>query len=119
MKPLSVFHNNYLQFFICLIILSSLNCLHAQESHKQLLSKAIEENIEQRGAEGAVSYFSRMSKEEKKQFEPDMEELTELTLSYIQNGDMEKVTAVSEITSVFIQDMVEESMAQFSDEAGD
>lgn len=119
MKPLSVLHNSFLQFFICLIFLSSLNCLQAQNPQKQLLSKAIEENIEQRGAENAVSYFSRMSKKQRKQFEPDMEELTELTLSYVQNGDMEKVTAVSEITSIFIQDMVEESMSQFSDEAGD
>lgn len=119
MKPLSILRNNYLLFFHCLIILSSLNCLYAQNSQKQLLSKAIEENIEQRGAEGAVSYFSRMSKEQRKQFEPDMEELTELTLSYVQNGDMETVTAVSEITSIFMQDMIEESVAQVSDKVGD
>ncbi len=119
MRILSMNRSNPLLFFIFLIILSSVNCLYAQDSQKPLLSKAIEENIEQRGADNALSYFSGMNKEQRQQFEQDFEELTELTMNYVQNGEMEAVTAISEITSIFMQDKIEDSMAQFSDEMGE
>lgn len=81
---------------------------------KPLLSEAIREAVDSKGVEAAKKQFFEMSTSERDRYEIDMEGIAELTTTYLEEGNMEALTAVSEISALFIQDMVSKSMEQSS-----
>lgn len=83
---------------------------------KPLLSETIRDAIETKGVEGAKKHFADMDKSQREKYNIDTEGLSELTNSYMQDGNLEALTAVSEITAPFMQDMISRSMNEYSPE---
>lgn len=83
---------------------------------KPNLSDSIREVIDNQGAEAAKEYFSSMDPSERQQYNVDMEGISELTNTYLEDGNMEALMAISEISAPFMQDMVAQSMEQYAPE---
>jgi len=81
---------------------------------KQNLSDAIREMIDNEGVESAKKHFLSMNTSERQQFHVDMEGISELTNDYLEEGNFDALTAISEISAPFMQDMISESMEQYA-----
>lgn len=88
----------------------------AQDQNKPLLSEAILEAIDLNGIDGAKAQFSKMDQVQRKKYEIDMERISELINSYIEDGDYETSAALSEISVPFFQDMATKAMNEFAPE---
>jgi hypothetical protein len=109
------FSSRALIVFLILFFTASLfNKATAQD--KPLLSEAIQNTIDSQGVEAAKEYFSSMDSSERQQYNVDMEGISELTNAYLEDGNMEALMAISEITGVFMQDAVAQSMEQYGAE---
>lgn len=110
-----LYPNKALSIFLMLfLILSPFTTVSAQD--KPLLSDAIQQEIDANGADTAKQKFASMNPSEREQYEVDMEGISELTNSYLEDGHMEALMAIAEITGVFMQDAVAQSMEQYGDE---
>lgn len=98
-------------FLILIFTISLFNTTEAQD--KPLLSNAIQQAIDTDGVEAAKEQFTSMDSSERQQYNVDMEGISELTNSYLEDGNMEALMAISEITGVFMEDMVAKSMEQY------
>lgn len=101
-------------FLIFFLTLSLFDTVSAQD--KPLLSDAIQQEIDANGAETAKEKFASMDPSERKQYNVDMEGISKLTNIYLEDGNMEALMAISEITSVFMQDVIAQSMEQYGAE---
>lgn len=99
---------------ILFLTLSLFTTVSAQD--KPLLSDAIQQEIDANGAETAKEKFTSMDPSEREQYNVDMEGISKLTNTYLEDGNMEALMAISEITSVFMQDVIAQSMEQYSTE---
>jgi len=81
---------------------------------KQNLSDAIREMIDNEGVESAKKHFLSMSSPERQQYHVDMEGISELTNDYLEEANFDALTAISEISAPFMQDMISESMEQYA-----
>lgn len=101
---------------LVLFIFSALlfDLTYAQD--KPLLSEAIKEAIDARGVEAAKEYFLEMDKPERAQYSIDTEGISELTTFYVNEGNMDALMAVSEISAPFMQDMVTQAMEEYAPE---
>lgn len=100
--------------FSLFFVISLFNSAIAQD--KPNLSEAIQEVIENQGVEAAKEYFDEMDPSDREQYHVDMEGISELTNAYLEDGNMEALTAISEISAPFMQDMVAQSMEQYGSE---
>jgi hypothetical protein len=101
---------------ILFLTLSLFDTVSAQD--KPLLSDAIQQEIDANGADVAKEKFASMDPNEREQYEVDMEGISKLTNAYLEDGNMEALMAISEITSVFMQDVIAHSMEQYGAEIG-
>ncbi len=109
------FPEKTLLVLLCLLFgISLFNTTLAQD--KLNLSEAIHEVIESQGLEAAKQQFASMDPSERKQYNVDMEGISELTNAYLEEGNMEAIVVVSEISAPFMQDMVAQSMEQYAPE---
>lgn len=111
----------YLMHIKPLIIFFSLFSLFllshpAKAQEKPNLSDAIREMISNQGVEATKKYFSSMAPDEREQYIVDMEGISELTNAYLEEGNMEALMAISEISGPFMQDMISQSMEQYPPE---
>ena len=90
-------------FLILIFTISLFNTAEAQD--KPLLSTAIKQAIDTDGVEAAKEQFTSMNQSDREQYEVDMEGISELTNSYVEDGNMEALMAISEITGIFMQDL--------------
>lgn len=97
-------------FFIMILF----NSTAAQD--KPDLSEAIRETINSQGVNAAKEHFTSMSPSERAQYNVDMEGISELTNAYLEEGNMDALMAISEISAPFMQDMVQQSMEQYAPE---
>ena len=98
-------------FLILIFTISLFNTAEAQD--KPLLSTAIKQAIDTDGVEAAKEQFTSMNQSDREQYEVDMEGISELTNSYVEDGNMEALMAISEITGIFMQDVVAKSMERY------
>lgn len=109
------FSSRFLPLFVVFILCAFLfDLAHAQD--KPLLSEAIKEEIDTRGIEEAKKYFLEMDKSERARYTIDTEGISELTTSYANEGNMDALMAVSEISAPFMQDMVSQAMEEYAPE---
>ncbi|MCG2587059.1 hypothetical protein [Rhodohalobacter sulfatireducens] len=104
-----------LPLFICIFALLILSN-PATSQDKPNLSDALREMIDNKGVEAANQHFSSMNSSEREQYTVDMEGISELTNTYLEEGNMEALMAISEISGPFMQDMVSRSMEQYAPE---
>ena len=83
---------------------------------KPNLSEAIQASIDTKGVDATTKQFTEMDKSQRDRYNIDMEGISELTNDYLEEGNLEALTAISEITSLFMQDMIAQSMEQYSPE---
>lgn len=95
-------------FFFALLFTNT-----AEAQNKPLLSESIQQTIDTEGVEAAKEKFTSMDQAERGQFEVDMDGISELTNVYLEDGNMEALMAISEITGIFMQDVVAQSMEQY------
>lgn len=81
---------------------------------KPLLSDAIRDAIENQGVEAAKAHFAEMDADERARYNIDTEGISELTNAYLEDGNMDALMAVSEISAPFMQDMISQAMEQYS-----
>lgn len=107
-----LYSSKALPVFLILIFTTSLfNTAEAQD--KPLLSTAIQQAIDTDGLEAAKEKFTSMNESDREQYEVDIQGISELTNSYLENGNMEALMAISEISGIFMQDVVAQSMEQY------
>jgi len=109
-KPIVV-----LTILFCLFT-ADLSLQSAVAQDKLKLSEAIQEMINSEGVEAAKEYFSGLDASGRSRYSVDTDRISELTNAYLEEGDMEALIAVSEISAPFIQDMVTKSMEQYAPE---
>lgn len=107
-----LFSSKTLLIFLILVLTASL-FKTAEAQDKPLLSEAIQNAINSDGVESAKDQFTSMDVSEREQYKVDMEGISELTNTYLEDGNMEALMAISEITGVFMQDAVAKSMEQY------
>ncbi len=73
---------------------------------KPLLSEAIRKAIDTKGIEAAKKQFVELDQSQRDSYDIDMQGISELTSAYVQSGNMEAASAVSEIASPFLQNMI-------------
>lgn len=101
-------------FSIFLILIVSASVLHtATAQDKPLLSDAIQQEIDANGIEAAKKKFTSMDQTERARYEVDTDGISELTNAYLEDGNMDALMAISEITGIFMQDLVAKSMEQY------
>ena len=92
---------------VCAVAVS-LFCLSgitpAQAEEKPLLSAKIQKVLDDEGAAAALSKFKELFPAQKDRFEVDLEGFGTLASSYAQAGEMEKMQAVIEMTTLLAQD---------------
>ena len=112
---MSPFLNRSLPFF-CLFICCVFLINNASAQDKPLLSEAIKEAIDERGIQDAKQYFLDMDQSERAQYNIDTEGISDLTTFYLEEGNMDALMAVSEISAPFMQDMVTQAMKEYAPE---
>lgn len=102
-----------LVLFVSLFLCSALvEPTFAQD--KPILSEAIRTSIDTKGVEAAKKQFTDMDKSQRERYNVDMEGISTLTNDYLEEGNLEALTAISEIISVFMQDMIAQSMDEYA-----
>jgi len=101
-------------FSFLLVCIALFNTASAQE--KPLLSEAIRQAIDTKGVKAAKEQFAEPGQAQMERYTVDMQRISELTNAYVQAGNMEAASAVSEIVAPFLQDMISKSINQHSPE---
>lgn len=81
---------------------------------KPNLSEAIQTSIDTKGVEATTKRFTEMNKSQREHYNIDMEGISDLTNNYLEEGNLEALTAISEIASLFMQDMIAQSMDEYA-----
>jgi hypothetical protein len=83
---------------------------------KELLSKAIQNELNTKGIKGAKKYFAEQFESNKNAYEVDMNGISELSGKYAKAGKIELSGAVMEIAMPFMQDAMSYQMSQSPNE---
>lgn len=97
-----------------LIFIATNTLLLAQD--KPLLSEAIKNSIDNQGIEAAKKHFKEIYESKKDFYEVDMKGLSDLSSSYIKDGNYQAASAVMDIASPFMQNMISSKMSNNSKE---
>jgi rubrerythrin len=97
-----------------LIFIATSTLLLAQD--KPLLSEAIKNSIDTQGIETAKKHFKGIYESKKDLYEVDMKGLSDLSSTYVKAGNYQAASAVMEIASPFMQDMMSSKMGNNSND---
>jgi hypothetical protein len=97
-----------------LIFIATSALLLAQD--KPLLSEAIKNSIDTQGIETAKKHFKEIYESNIDLYEVDMKGLSDLSSTYVKAGNYQAASAVVEIASPFMQDMISSKMSNNSND---